>query len=264
MNSNIKKISGIYRLYLEDKNGVEWSYIGASKNISNRFSVHKMMIRKMLRNKDNLLLRSLQSYTVPAKGASYYKIAIFMIDNNKKVANLKMEVLEEKEFERIEEVEAIEIRYIEKYNSEWRGFNGPHAKQFKYIRSLTEAKYQYNKILFDQYLKLNPDKVQDKKLSVNELFSDPKMIEKVKKSLKKGQLKNFKIYDEKILTIEDILKNEYSRQFKTIEKNLKMGVSPFPTIWFNWKNLDSYFEKNFDLYKNYCDQIIEKKLRDYN
>jgi hypothetical protein len=77
-----------------------------------------MMIRKMLKNKDNLLLRSLQSYTVPAKGASYYKIALFMIDNNLKISDLKLEILEEKEFFKIEEIEALEIDYIEKYNSE--------------------------------------------------------------------------------------------------------------------------------------------------
>lgn len=264
MNNSVKKISGIYRIYLKDKNDKEWSYIGASKNINSRFSAHKMMIRKMLKNKDNLLLRSLQSYTVPAKGASYYKIALFMIDNNLKINDLKLEILEEKEFVRIEEIEAKEIEYIEKYNSEWEGFNGPHAKQFKYIRSLTEAKYQYNKILFDQYLKTNPDKIKDKKLSVSELFSDQKLIEKIKKSLKKNDAKNLNIYQEKIDTIENILKNEYSRQFKTIEKNLKQGNNPFPTIWFNWKNLDPYFAKNFEIYKIYCDQIIEKKIKEYN
>ncbi|BDV03613.1 MAG: hypothetical protein HPPSJP_3340 [Candidatus Hepatoplasma scabrum] len=262
--NNIQKISGIYRLYLSDKNGKEWSYIGASKNIYNRFTIHKMMIRKMLKNKDNLLVESLRSYTVPAHGASYYKIAIFMIDNDKKITDLKMEILEEKEYQKIEDIEPTEIKYIEKYNSEWEGFNGPHAKQFKYIRLLTEAKYQYNKILFDQYLKLNEDKLKDQKLSINAFFSDPKKIEQVKKSLKKGQLKHFKIYQEKIATIENILKNEYSRQFKTIEKNLRTGTNPFPTIWFNWKNLDAYFEKNFEVYKNYCDQIIEKKIKEYN
>ena len=46
------------------------------------------------------------------------------------------EILKKCKWDSIEDIESEEINYIEKYNSEWLGFNGVLAKTFKYQNSL--------------------------------------------------------------------------------------------------------------------------------
>lgn len=136
-------ISGIYRIYLK-KDGFEYSYVGVSKDIKKRLNEHLTDIRGYLLDKEtkdrDQLTRLLKLKVVPSKKASQFKIALFIIENNLNINDLNFEILEECNWEEIEMIEDREIEFIEKFDSEWRGFNGVHAKYFKW-----ESKYSFTK-----------------------------------------------------------------------------------------------------------------------
>lgn len=107
-----------------------------------------------------------ESFVCPAKLAFYWKAAFVCWLFNKKPTDFKYEVLEEEEIDLLKQQEK-EMKYIEKFNSERKGFNGPFAKQFQIMRSLeykkelTEKQKQTLIDLYEKQEKINNDLKKD-------------------------------------------------------------------------------------------------------
>ena len=70
-------------------------------------------------------LEIISSYSISSKYAFYYKVTLFLINKNISVDKIKWKKLEEISWDLIEEIESKEQEYIDKFDSEANGFNGP-------------------------------------------------------------------------------------------------------------------------------------------
>ncbi len=139
------KVSGIYRIWI-DYNGQEVSYVGQSKNINTRLKFHFREIKRAIL-KELILVNSKisKSKTIasikadlhfPAKGAFYYKVYLLknMLKQNDNdfLNSINCEVLETCSNQTSSfQLEEKEIKFIQSYDSIWRGLNGYHAIHFK-------------------------------------------------------------------------------------------------------------------------------------
>lgn len=158
--------SGFYRIWIEwgDK---EFSYIGISKNIEGRIKTHLQKIKSFyqLTNFEKVFLPRLYSQLtnpdellIPSIGAFYWKATFFLYQHNKKLEDFRWEILKEKEINVLTD-QFEEMKFIEKFNSEKLGFNGPFAKAFQIQNMLNfeidESKQTVLKNLFDLQEKKN-------------------------------------------------------------------------------------------------------------
>ncbi len=165
------KTSGIYRIWITHENK-EYSYIGVSKNIDQRIKTHLIAFKKVANNKPyndlegKNFLEITKEGKLPPKYAFYFKLFWFMLQNNLSFEKIKWEIIEKTSWQEIEEVEVKEQEYINHFDSELNGFNGPLAKFFKYqsylvlglaidekkIKKLLLQEEKRNKIILNKYI----------------------------------------------------------------------------------------------------------------
>ena len=135
----MERISGVYRLYIE-KEGQQYSYVGLSVDIHKRKLVHLRKIKSFFNGDDlikNVVLQIRRCifygrFLLFAKDALYWKISFFCWLYDLDVKDIKFEILDRMDVIDKFKDQMWEMHFIEKYNSERLGFNGPYAKDFLY------------------------------------------------------------------------------------------------------------------------------------
>ncbi len=164
----------IYRIYINDK-----SYIGISKKVKQTIKEQINNIKVYLKNKTNSkipynLTWLLNFKTLPKNEENSYKMALYIIENNLTLKDVKWEILEgysENDFIKMLEKEQY---YIDKFNSEWDGFNNlfslnNHLDYVIKTSPFIKTEINFNKILEDEVTKKNNIKVLITEISNNNM-----------------------------------------------------------------------------------------------